>query len=177
MWTSWDSFLPRASCCGHPAPPKPGTLIIPLLSAAPGNNLSSTIPLSKPGPQLWWVQKGGPLEILSSGFQKEAGSKAFLWQGVHLYWGSMGPGGGVCSHPGGESPPGQVRWSRLDRGREGRLASWILTLPLWSVGFKQSWLRGHMTCVVNPPGPRIQNGPVHDLMLRWHHLEILTDVE
>lgn len=44
-------------------------------------------------------QKGGPLGILGSGFQKEAGSKVFLWQGTHLGQGSMGRVGGVrCAH-------------------------------------------------------------------------------
>lgn len=67
----------------------------PPLSKAARNSLSPVLPLTKPVPQFWGVQKGGPLGKfwVSPGFEKKADSKALLLEGVlgfHLGWGCMG---------------------------------------------------------------------------------------
>jgi len=92
----------QAGTCSCPGllgagiPLKPGMLSPPLSKAESVLATPSifSFPIAPVG-----SQKGGPLGILGSGFQKEAGSKVFLWQGTHLGQGSMGRVGGVrCAH-------------------------------------------------------------------------------
>ena len=97
----------QAGTCSCPGllgagiPLKPGMLSPPLSKAESVLATPSifSFPNVAPGSAPVGSQKGGPLGILGSGFQKEAGSKAFVWQGTHLGQGSTGRVGGVrCAH-------------------------------------------------------------------------------
>lgn len=125
-------FLPGALGAGIPL--KPGQLSPPLSKAESSVLATPVYSPSQPGP--WFCSSGfterRPPRNPGSRTQKEAGSKAFIWQGTHLGQGSTGWVGGVrCAHR-QEVPEFltcQVGRLGAERGRVAWLASWILTLP------------------------------------------------
>lgn len=128
---SWGVHGQAGTCfcpglLGAGVPLKPGMLSPPRSKAESTLTTPSifSFPNLAPSSAPVGSQKVVPLGILGSGFQKEAGSKAFLWQGTHLGQGSTDRVGGVrCAHrqevPRVSYPSGGAGWGRDGEGRRG----------------------------------------------------------
>lgn len=128
---SWGAHGQAGTCfcpglLGAGVPLKPGMFSPPRSKAESTLTTPSifSFPNLAPSSAPVGSQKVVPLGILGSGFQKEAGSKAFLWQGTHLGQGSTDRVGGVrCAHrqevPRVSYPSGGAGWGRDGEGRRG----------------------------------------------------------